>query len=127
MTHYASFLYDGGFSLGRGKLLRIQTARFCKHQRTREFQQVVADLVARQRGFETIGREDIWELGEEFRDALRNREKVSTETGGGGWNRRVKADLKRTRIGQAKNSLVGERRWWWRKSALRMGRETGAS
>ena len=54
MTHYASFLYDGEFSLGRGKLLRIQTARFCKHQRTREFQQVVADLVARQRGFETM-------------------------------------------------------------------------
>ena len=55
-----------------GKLLQIQTARFCEHWRTRECQQVVADLVARQKGPDTIVKKDIWELGGEVGDALRS-------------------------------------------------------
>ena len=70
--YYSCFLHCGELNLGRGKLIWIQTARFPKHRRTRECQQVVADLVARQRGCETIGRENIWELGEEVGDALRS-------------------------------------------------------
>ena len=46
--------------------------------------QGMADLVARQRGSEIVGRENIWELGEEVRDTLRSREKVGTAAGRGG-------------------------------------------
>ena len=60
-------------------------SRFPKQQRTRERQEVVVDLVARQRGRETIGRENIWEFG----DALRSGEKVSPKAGGGGRSSRV--------------------------------------
>ena len=47
------------------------------------------------------------EIKEEFGDALRNGEKGSTETGGRGLSRRGEADLRGTRRGQAKPSLVG--------------------
>ena len=36
----------------------------------------MADLVARRRGSETVGKENIWELGEEVGDTLRSGEKV---------------------------------------------------
>ena len=45
---------------------------------------MMADLVARGRGSETVRRENIWELREEVGDTLRSREKVGTEAGRGG-------------------------------------------
>ena len=74
------FLHGREFSLGGGQLLRIQELRFSKHKRTRLSQKMMADLVARFRGREPIGREDIWKLGEEIGDAMRIGEKGSTET-----------------------------------------------
>ena len=63
--------------------------------------------MARLRGHESIGRENIWELGEEVGDALRRGEKGSIETEGGGQSRRGETDLRATRRGWSKHSLVG--------------------
>ena len=51
--------------------------------------------MARRRGHEPKGKENILELREEVRDALRSGEKGSKETGGQGRTRRGKADLRR--------------------------------
>ena len=88
------------------------------------------DLLARRRGRETIGRENILELREVVGDALRSREKVTTETRGGGQSRRGVADLRGTRRGWVKTIWLAtsrKRLWGRRKSALGMGRDTGAS
>ena len=74
---------------------------FLEHRRMGKGQQVIADLVARQRGSETIRREDIWELREEVGDALRS--------GGQGWSSRGKVDLWRTRRENPLDGYVKEK------------------
>ena len=61
--------------------------------------------MARFRGCELIGREDIPK--KKVGNALGSGKKGSTENGGGGQSRQGKADLRRTRGGWAIHSLVG--------------------
>ena len=60
----------------------------------------------RQRGSETIVREDIWELGEEVGDTMRIVDKGNMEAKGG-WSSRCKVDLRGTSRGRRENPLVG--------------------